>query len=718
MIPQGTVVFPTATIDALTAQVNKCTTGVGLQALTNEAMASLDAVNKAISSQVGLVAPIVNLLIPPIGTPVQLVLWITSLINNVLKPLYGPYVTLIAQQAALASSVASLTAAIEARAAALGVTVVVPPLTPPPPPPPGPPPPGPPPPPPPPGPKFFIRQGATGSGSGSDWANAFTTFPHPLQRGATYWVAAGAYGEQTFDAVVSGSLAIYVIAATAASHGTDVGWSDGYAGVVTFDHANVFTDHWRFNGQTYPGDWQAGGTTGYGIVISNTPGTGGDEVLRLDNGALGGAAVGCNDVEFRAVHLLGKGRDSGEGDRLVYSVGASTNGVRFYYCGFSDNGSAQFLLRGDNSNWVLDHCLGTRNTSTVFSHGEFMSLTNMTGLTMSNNALIDLEGSGIIAAVNGGAIDGVDFYNNLVTHTDAYRAHTGRVVHDGDAITYGLAGLIDVAQNGGSEDATANNVRAYHNTAANVEGHWCGFHVESTGNSGNDARNNLFYYFEAPGDYEVPGYGSRTGVTGFNVNTDNEFHLVYNEGNPEPEFSSSFVDASALNFRLVDHTVPGSILGAPYNLDQDGNVRRNWDKGAFEGGAHFPIDGQTCFSSEGNHPSGTTTANVALTDDGYVTSGGSGSTHSYSGPTTWTDAAAAGSGVGAGYEVIVDSIDSDGGGTGTHPAVGVWTALPVTFADSCNGGAAKEDTYHCRMRLISSGAIVAEFDVTISLDNT
>jgi hypothetical protein len=129
MIPQGSVVFPTTTFDALTAQVNNVTSCEGLQQLTVEALASITGVKDAIDAQVAAVEPMLTLLIPPIGTPVQLVIWITSLIDNVLKPLFAPYENLIAQQAAVAAAVANLTAAIEAKAAQFETcSITVPPL--------------------------------------------------------------------------------------------------------------------------------------------------------------------------------------------------------------------------------------------------------------------------------------------------------------------------------------------------------------------------------------------------------------------------------------------------------------------------------------------------------------------------------------------------------------------------------------------------------------
>src|SRR3989338_753419 len=50
----------------------------------------------------------------------------------------------------------------------------------------------------------YVRSGATGSGSGSDWANACADFTGScavasLVRGEVYYVATGTYGSRTFN---------------------------------------------------------------------------------------------------------------------------------------------------------------------------------------------------------------------------------------------------------------------------------------------------------------------------------------------------------------------------------------------------------------------------------------------------------------------------------------------------------------------------------------
>src|SRR5438270_11442875 len=73
----------------------------------------------------------------------------------------------------------------------------------------------------------YVRPGASGAGNGSSWTDAYTGFgsgsgkvnPSSLNRGTTYWLAAGSYGGVTFNTPASGSSIITIEAATTSNHG-------------------------------------------------------------------------------------------------------------------------------------------------------------------------------------------------------------------------------------------------------------------------------------------------------------------------------------------------------------------------------------------------------------------------------------------------------------------------------------------------------------------
>jgi hypothetical protein len=73
---------------------------------------------------------------------------------------------------------------------------------------------------------IYVRAG--GNGDGSDWAQARPALPSSLDRGTTYFVAAGTYPGYTFDDAAVGQEVITVKKATADDHGTDNGWQASF----------------------------------------------------------------------------------------------------------------------------------------------------------------------------------------------------------------------------------------------------------------------------------------------------------------------------------------------------------------------------------------------------------------------------------------------------------------------------------------------------------
>ncbi len=107
----------------------------------------------------------------------------------------------------------------------------------------------------------FVRSGATGSGDGSDWDNAYPDLPSTLTRGHTYLVAAGDYAGTSFDDAAAGGTAISIVRATIADHGTDTGWNDSFAsGEAKFGPLEFKTADWDFDGRNATrviGDFQS-----------------------------------------------------------------------------------------------------------------------------------------------------------------------------------------------------------------------------------------------------------------------------------------------------------------------------------------------------------------------------------------------------------------------------------------------------------------------------
>ena len=69
----------------------------------------------------------------------------------------------------------------------------------------------------------YIRAGASGANNGTDWTNAYTSWP-TFVRGDVYYVADGTYSDLQCDTAVSGVQLITVKKAIEADHGTSTGW--------------------------------------------------------------------------------------------------------------------------------------------------------------------------------------------------------------------------------------------------------------------------------------------------------------------------------------------------------------------------------------------------------------------------------------------------------------------------------------------------------------
>lgn len=117
MNPQGSAVINEAYFAALIATVARAGSCTELVVAYAAAIASLNAANIAIASQLAAVTPILALLSAPAANPAAIVTWIETFISSFLTPLAKPAVTLAAQQVSIATATAALTAAAAAKAA-------------------------------------------------------------------------------------------------------------------------------------------------------------------------------------------------------------------------------------------------------------------------------------------------------------------------------------------------------------------------------------------------------------------------------------------------------------------------------------------------------------------------------------------------------------------------------------------------------------------------
>jgi hypothetical protein len=408
----------------------------------------------------------------------------------------------------------------------------------------------------------YVRPGSTGANTGADWANAYTTLPTKLVRGDTYYLADGSYGAHVFNDAASGTSQIAIVKATPASHGTATGWSDTYgAGQATFTNWQIYTSYYRFDGQRRNADWWAGATSQYGLRVA------GSSPVRLDNGA----GSGANNLYFRYVDFKGGGRDTGDGDDVIYGLTGNSN-LTFQDCALHDSDRTIFLMRDNWQNLVVDHSYLARNTSTPATHGEMLSMTDSTNVTWSNNVMEDIEGTAFIAGLNGGTATNWRIFGNVAFHSAAYIADTGRKAGH----NFGVAGFVFIA-NDASNNNQGNNFLVYNNTIANVQGTWSGVIIQS--GSGNDVRNNIWYA------------STRTNNSFTGNLSNNWYYQTLQDGDSSTSKTvcttncNVFVNVAAKNFRLTSSIGGGVALAAPYTVDSDGVTRAvdgSWDRGAYD----------------------------------------------------------------------------------------------------------------------------------------
>jgi len=120
MNPQGSLPFNAETFDRLAEQINAVQSCAELQALTDEAMQSANALLSGIGAQMAALQPMMALLTAPGANPAQIVTWITDFISAVLQPYVKPMVVLPVQIAQVTAAIAKLQAAIGTASARIG----------------------------------------------------------------------------------------------------------------------------------------------------------------------------------------------------------------------------------------------------------------------------------------------------------------------------------------------------------------------------------------------------------------------------------------------------------------------------------------------------------------------------------------------------------------------------------------------------------------------
>ncbi|MCZ2076655.1 MAG: right-handed parallel beta-helix repeat-containing protein [Bryobacterales bacterium] len=392
---------------------------------------------------------------------------------------------------------------------------------------------------------LYVRQGATGDGSGRDWANAYPNFPASLSRGNTYYVADGSYAGDTFDTPTSGTTVITIKKATVGDHGTDTGWSSSYGdGQAQFGPLSFTTKYWVLDGAT-----RTGPKSGHGIVITTGSNTNpSSKGIRLN---------GSGNITIRYVEIAGHGPDGdGGGNDLIYASSAVDN-VTIQYCYLRDAGRVHLLSRGGR-NWVLEHSVMYKNESVSSEHAESWSPGRTSDVIVRFNLFEETRGTGIIATLdNHPGPDNWEIYGNVFLSC----------VSNNGAITT-------------DSESSWTNVKVYNNTFANGTGYAQGLRVDQGSGASWEVHNNIWYN-NASVRFSAPDTLPHDYNWFYQSGTQSEAHIQNGTGDP-------FVDLKNGNLRLSGATNAGiAIALSQYKVDMDGNTRGSdggWDRGAYEFG--------------------------------------------------------------------------------------------------------------------------------------
>lgn len=412
----------------------------------------------------------------------------------------------------------------------------------------------------------YVRAGATGNGSGSDWTNAYTDLPSSLVRGDTYYVAAGSYlGIHTLKDPLSGTAVITIKKATVADHGTDTGWSDSYAGQAQFGQFFIQSGYYTIdgNGRTSP-------TSGYGIFIQ-LPGT-----SCTTNGCYafwlqGGYEI--SHVTIRYVEVRGYGYDdttSSSTSTAIYGApgnprtGGSISNISIQYCYFHDWGRAGCpILSRQWTNVTLEYSYFAVTHYFADKHTAAWSDGGTNNLTIRYNTFLNIASTGVIDIVNGGTPytqSGLYIYGNVFWMSNSSEYQTGD-------------GAIDCINNNKCSDAYI-----YNNTFVNFN------NISGRIAWGNADPSSTNIYV-----YDNLWYNSAAVAPTGPVTTDYNYYIkctgLPSESHMETGSSNPFVNLTGGDFHLTGATKAGQTLASPYDHDPEGNIRGadgTWDRGAYE----------------------------------------------------------------------------------------------------------------------------------------
>jgi hypothetical protein len=461
----------------------------------------------------------------------------------------------------------------------------------------------------------FVRAGATGSGTGVDWTNALTDLPTSLVRGDLYYVAAGTYGQHTFNDADSGTTIIEIRAATTADHGTSTGWSDTFQGEALFRIASgsgtadgcvwEFTkDYYLINGNSVrSSDWQSG----YLIRISDSNRLGPECTVMMGVPSYGtvGAGTYVHDITLDYVNMDGQhtAQDSdapigggvfesrcGSVGHINHSVLHDGNNTLFFVKGKHDSllsaGTSLCNPSSTGGQFIIENSYWYRNYSSAAQHGAAEECDEGQFCTIRFNRGRDFNGTAIIDTPSGCGRTTCNIDNQIEVYGNWFEAKT---TFTNNGLACGLGGFVQMF-----DVVFSGPVRIYNNTLVNFNTSICAnnslgaaIFIQQTAptadlKGGLFVQSNLWYNNDS---LTAVNTCSTCASLTWDHNSYFNQSVTDLDSNAQITGSNPFVGSSTDNFHLAFATAAGVSLAAPFNTDPDGVTRGVdgvWDRGAFE----------------------------------------------------------------------------------------------------------------------------------------
>lgn len=429
---------------------------------------------------------------------------------------------------------------------------------------------------------FYVNAGATGSGSGLDWNNAYTAVPSTLVRGATYYVGTGSYGAYTFANTDTSTTYVTVLKATVANHGTSAGWQDSFANQAVFSRLITLNGYFIFDGATGggPGSW----TNNFGFKIQIASGQSYPAIRTADASGWEEPSGNyyCPYVTVRHIEVSGLGVNSPpQGNTYGCVLSNDYNTISHAWIHDTEMNPltpagnydvVEFVYVGEYWPQYISSQGQVEHAEVMWAKTGNNPNSTVQNLTIRNCVFTEVKSTGglIFTAL------GVNIYGNVFV----------QMPNNPDPWFYCGNGIIGT-QTGW--DASAINI--FNNTFINCNDYACngplfGFYLGAFGSQNIFMTNNLFYgsidNISSVGSIQAQDYDYYVSLPAQTSNplVSEPHGGTNNVGNP-------FNNYQGLDFTLAANTPPGANLGAPFNIDPNGNVRTSWSRGAYEytGGA-------------------------------------------------------------------------------------------------------------------------------------